>query len=269
MVRLIHTNLCNVKEKKMSIYIVTHKKYNFPGMKNYIPIQVGAAYHEDLGFCKDSEGDNISLKNPHYCELTALYFMWKNTNDNIIGLTHYRRYFCNKKTLTPLKHILSYDDAANILKKYDIIVPYKMHRQGKTIRQDYAINHNIRDYDECEKIIIKYFPKYKESFDRVSDSKDLYQYNMFITKRAVFDSYCSWLFKILFELEKRIDISNYDKYNSRVYGFLSERLFNVWLDYNKQLKVKKFEVYNIEENKLSLLKANIKNIIKPIIGMER
>ena len=50
----------------MSIYIVTHKKYNFPGMKNYIPIQVGAAYHEDLGFCKDSEGDNISLKNPHY-----------------------------------------------------------------------------------------------------------------------------------------------------------------------------------------------------------
>lgn len=144
-----------------------------------------------------------------------------------------------------------------------------MHRQGKTIRQDYEINHNIRDYDECRKIIIKYFPKYKESFDRVSDSKDLYQYNMFITKRAVFDSYCSWLFKILFELEKRIDISNYDKYNSRVYGFLSERLFNVWLDYNKQLKVKKFEVYNIEENKLSLLKANIKNIIKPIIGIER
>ena len=82
----------------MSIYVVTHKKYNIPKMKGYIPIQVGASLHENLGYKVDSDGDNISYKNPNYCELTALYYMWKNLDDDIIGLTHYRRYFCDKMT---------------------------------------------------------------------------------------------------------------------------------------------------------------------------
>ena len=210
----------------MSIYVVTHKKYNIPKMKGYIPIQVGASLHENLGYKVDSDGDNISDKNPNYCELTALYYMWKNLDDDIIGLTHYRRYFCDKMTSEPLKHILSYDTAKSLLKKYDVIVPYKMHRQGKTIREDYAEYHNVRDYDECGKIIKEFFPEYKRDFVKVSKSKDLYQFNMLITKKKYFDEYCNWLFTILFELEKRIDISDYDAYNSRIYGFLSERLFN-------------------------------------------
>lgn len=252
----------------MSIYVVTHKKYNIPKMKEYVPIQVGAAIYEDLGYEKDSEGDNISAKNPNYCELTALYYMWKNLDDDIIGLTHYRRYFCDRKTLNPLQHILSFDQVRNILNGYDMIVPYKMHRQGRTIKEDYAKRHNIRDYEECRNIISEFFSDYLKAFDTVSDSKDLYQYNMMITKKDIFDSYCEWLFKILFELEKRIDISDYDTYNSRIYGFLSERLFNVWVEH-KKLKVKKCEVYCIEDSKLSLFKTNVKNLIKPVLGVKR
>ena len=56
---------------------------------------------------------------------------------------------------------------------------------------------------------------------------------MFIMKRELADKYCTWLFDILFELEKRLDISNYDDNDKRVFGFVSERLLDVWLDANE------------------------------------
>ncbi len=252
----------------MAIYIVTHKKYKMPDVKDYQPIQVGAALHDDLGYLKDSDGDNISKKNPNYCELTALYYIWKNCKENVVGLVHYRRYFCTKKTIHPSKYILSYDHAIQLLKKYDIILPYKMYRQGKTLREDYAAAHNIKDYDICRDVIGEKYPDYLNAFDKVSAQKTLYQYNMLICKKELFDSYCQWLFDILFEVERRVDIRKYDAYNQRIFGFLSERLFNVWLEY-KQLNVKKCEVYNIEDSLAQLLKANLKNVIKPIVGVER
>ena len=65
-------------------------------------------------------------------------------------------------------------------------------------------------------------------------------------KKTLFDEYCSWLFSILFELEKRINISSYNLYEARVFGFISERLFNVWLE-KQQLKVKEVPVINLEK----------------------
>ena len=70
--------------------------------------------------------------------------------------------------------------------------------------------------------------------------------NMFVMKKTLFDEYCSWMFNILFKLEKRIDISGYNQYEARVFGFISERLFNVWLE-NQQLKVKEMPVINLEK----------------------
>ena len=252
----------------MAIYIVTHKKYSMPELKGYKPIQVGAALNPDLGYLKDSEGDNISEKNPNYCELTALYYIWKNCKDPVAGLVHYRRYFCTKKTLNPKKHLLSYRHAVQLLKEYDIILPYKMYRQGKTLREDYGDAHYISDYDVCREVISELYPDYCKAFDEVSAQKTLYQYNMLICKKEVFDSYCKWLFDILFEVERRVDISGYDAYNQRIFGFLSERLFNVWLAH-ENLKIKKYEVYNIEDSLVQLMKANIKNVIKPFVGVER
>ena len=60
---------------------------------------------------------------------------------------------------------------------------------------------------------------------------------MFVMKKSYFDEYCTWLFDILFTLEKRIDISSYDSYEARIFGFLSERLFNVWLERQNLKKV--------------------------------
>lgn len=69
---------------------------------------------------------------------------------------------------------------------------------------------------------------------------------MFVMKKVLFDKYCSWLFSILFELEKRIDISSYNQYEARVCGFISERLFNVWLE-KQLLKIKEVPVINLEK----------------------
>ena len=59
-----------------------------------------------------------------------------------------------------------------------------------------------------------------------------HRFNMFIMKRDKFDAYCAWLFDILFELEKRLDISQYSVYDARVFGFVAERLLDVWIETN-------------------------------------
>ena len=82
----------------LNIFIACHKKCDLPTQEGYVPLHVGAEGKNDLGLIKDSTGDNISLKNPNFCELTGLYWMWKNTKSKYIGLVHYRRYFFKKNT---------------------------------------------------------------------------------------------------------------------------------------------------------------------------
>ena len=60
-------------------------------------------------------------------------------------------------------------------------------------------------------------------------------FNMFVMRRDLFDAYCQWLFSVLFELEKRLDVSSFDPYNQRVFGFVGERLLDVWLEKNRIL----------------------------------
>lgn len=69
---------------------------------------------------------------------------------------------------------------------------------------------------------------------------------MFIINRKLFNEYCEWLFSILFEVEKLTNIENYDDYNKRIFGFLAERFFNVWVK-EKHLKAAMYSVINIED----------------------
>lgn len=77
--------------------VAAHKPYWMPQDDVYMPIHVGCEGKESIGFTGDNTGDNISAKNPHYCELTALYWAWKNLQADYTGLVHYRRYFTNKE----------------------------------------------------------------------------------------------------------------------------------------------------------------------------
>ncbi len=233
--------------KNVKVYIATHKKANLPELKEYVPIQVGAEGKEKLGYITDNTGENISNKNSNFCELTATYWIMKNDNSDIVGLTHYRRYFFNNIFSNSFKNIIHKEKIIKILNNYDIIVP-KKYKLGVTVEKQYSQIHNIEDLMKCGEIIKNKNPEYSEAFDKVLKKRKIYTYNMFISRKKIFDDYYKWLFDILFEAEKIIDISNYDNYNKRVYGFLSERLFNVWIEKNKDnLKIKEMPVYNSEE----------------------
>ena len=235
----------------VKILVATHKKYWMPDDDIYIPIHVGREGKADLGYIGDNIGDNISAKNANYCELTGLYWAHKNLKCDYIGLCHYRRYFANNKIHTNNVEkkktvILHRKDYEELLKKYDVILPVKRNYYIETVRSQYEHAHNKHDLDEAEKIIKELYPEYSEAFTKVMSRTKLHILNMFVMKKKLFDEYCSWLFNILFELEKRKDINSYNQYEARVFGFMSERLFNVWLE-NKQLKVKEVSVVNLEK----------------------
>lgn len=241
-----------------TIYIVAHKKCELPQIYGYIPIQVGAIDKEKIYSITDSTGENISDKNDSYCELTALYWIWKNEkNLDIVGLVHYRRFFYKHKFINSNNNIIKMNYIRKILSEYDCILPSKRKTKNLSLREEYQKYHYIKDYDMCRKIIKEKYPDYIEDFDIVSNMKEYYTFNMFIMRKDLLDLYCKWLFDILFELEKRINIDSYDNYNRRIYGFLSERLFNVWLHHNK-LKIKEKTVYRTDK---SFFKQEIKKII--------
>ena len=233
--------------EKITIYVATHKKAEFPKEKIYKPIRVGAALNsDDFGYQRDDIGDNISNKNKSFCELTATYWIMKNDKSDIVGLTHYRRYFFKKHKNNKLENVLSKQDIREILKDKDIIVPNSTFIIKHNAEKSWEKTHIKKDYDECRKIIAEKYPDYVEAFEQFSKSRFLYICNMFIARKEIFDEYYKWLFDILFELEKRTDISNYDDYNKRLFGFMSERLFNVWLLKHKELKIQKMPVYNTD-----------------------
>ena len=235
----------------IKILVATHKKYWMPDDDVYLPIHAGREGKADIGYIGDNTGDNISAKNANYCELTGLYWAWKNLKCDYIGLCHYRRYFAGKNIHTNSIEkkkavILHRADYEKLLQKYDVILPVKRNYYIETVRSQYEHAHNKRDLDEAERIIKELYPEYSEAFSKVMVRTKLHILNMFVMKKTLFDEYCNWLFSILFELEKRIDISNYNQYEARVFGFISERLFSVWVE-KKQLKVKEVSVVFLEK----------------------
>lgn len=83
-----------MNKKLLLIAVAYHKFAHVVNCDAFIPIQVGSEYSkEDLGITRDNTNDNISSLNPYYCELTALYYLWKNIKGyKYYGLCHYRRF---------------------------------------------------------------------------------------------------------------------------------------------------------------------------------
>lgn len=236
--------------KNIKVIVATHKKYKMPEDEMYTPIQVGAEGKEELGYQKDNEGDNISSKNSYFCELTGLYWAWKNLDDDYIGLSHYRRHFTDNKKVpkdeeNKFKILLNKEQAEKILENTDIILPKKRNYYIENLYNHYKHTMHVEPLDETRKIIEEQCPKYLTEFDKLHKRTSAHMFNMFIMKKEYLDQYCEWLFKILFELEKRVDPKQYDNFHARYLGRISELLLDVWINTNN-LKFEEVKVIDMQ-----------------------
>ena len=240
----------------IKILVASHKKYQMPKDSIYFPMQVGAEGKDDIGFNKDNTGDNISTKNPLFCELTGLYWAWKNLDLDYYGLVHYRRYFTLSKKIPKYENdkfnvVLSSEEVENLLKDTDIILPKERNYFIETVYNHYKHTMYIEPLDEAGKIIEEKYPEYLKEFENLKKTKKLHAFNMFIMKKEYFNEYCTWLFDILFELEKRI------------FGRVSERLLDVWIKTKgysyKEVKVMDMQNINWFKKGSSFLIAKFTN----------
>lgn len=228
------------------IYIAMHKPYQVPTDADYVPIQVGAAFRTPFLETRDNTGDHISNKNLAFCEQTALYWIWKNTTEETVGLVHYRRYFSNGRiSLNPWNKIITGTEIREHMRHVALLLPKKRNYIIETTYSQYAHAHHEKDLLLCREVLSEQCPEYVHAFDAVMKRRSGHRFNMMIANRNVLDRYCGWLFPILFELERRIDVTGYDAYNRRVVGFLAERLLDVWLE-KADVHFRELPVVNIE-----------------------
>ncbi len=243
------------------IIIASHKSYAFAGGDLYLPLFVGAVGKKDIldlstiylkdgraygeTIMRDDIDENISEKNPYYCELTALYWAWKNLKDaDVIGLVHYRRYFTAKSAFfrrghEPLRCVLTEGELDHLLAQYDILVPKKRIYGIETLYTHFA--HTLDGYqlDAAREIAIALHPESSRIIDRIFNRRWGYMFNMAIWRREDLEDYCGYIFELLFALEKRLKDEGYmeglSDFEKRLFGRVSEIFFNVWLE-EKRLK---------------------------------
>ena len=224
----------------MAVYIAAHKAFSPPTAAGYIPLQVGAEGKEPLGFSADNTGEHISEKNPHYCELTGLYWVWNNTEDGYKGLVHYRRYFRGKRGL------LTEEEITALLNRYDVILP-RPEILRESAYEEFCLHSGYeKDLISLREAVERVDADVLPAYDRVMAGNRLHLYNMLIAPREEFDAYCRWLFAVLAQLEPSVDMTDYTPYQKRLYGFLGERLLNVWVTH-RGLRVGTLKVYNTEQ----------------------
>lgn len=224
-----------MSEKTIRIVVATHKEYPMPEDSIYLPVQVGRAASPKLPYTGDDTGPNISEKNPNFCELTGLYWAWKNLEGEYIGLCHYRRYFGERNSpfIPARQRILRAEKAAACLESVPILLPRKRDYFIETNYSQYVHAHHAEDLEETKRILKEKHAEYLPAYDVCMKKTSGHRFNMFVMRRDLLDEYCAWLFDVLFELERRLDIRDYSPYDQRIFGFVAERLLDVWIEKNR------------------------------------
>lgn len=221
---------------RIRIAVAAHRPYRMPSEPMYLPLHVGAALHPDVlvGMTGDDEGETISAKNGQYCELTGLYWMWRNCGADVKGLVHYRRHFATSRVSRLIERdrfarIATQADIEAALADADIIVPRRRRYYIESVYSHYAHTFDSAQFDATRAILADMCPGYVPAFDRVMRARGAHLFNMAVMRRERFDEYCAWLFPVIDELVRRIPPQRYDAFGARYPGRVSERLLDVWL----------------------------------------
>jgi hypothetical protein len=267
---------------KIKIIVCYYNPWEIPKNDLFLPIQAGRAItNYKLKMLGDDTGDNISKKNAIYSEFTVWYWAYRNIrklypNLEYIGLSHYRRYFSldyphdqfSVIQLPRIPPMNGYGESfISALASNDIILAKPAFFE-QNIKDHYAYWHHSSDYSCMKQIIHELCPEYDASFSYISENSQMLSlYCIFVAKYELFDRYFQWIFPLLFEAERRIDVRKYSDYQKRVLAFLAERLLNVYV-YHHKLKVAYRPIYYIDSNGLTEIteaigvKAKIKKIVK-------
>lgn len=254
----------------IKLYTCHHKASAFLSSNLIQPIHVGKALNlNEIGCIGDNTGDNISFKNPFYCELTAHYWVWKNEKPtDYVGFMHYRRHlnFSDNQSVAEdnwgvinaeeldasyeSEFGLTTEQITTALEDCDLILPKKWSvtqagnksNYSHYMRSEYL---HIEHYDEALKIIASDYPEYVTAAEKFNSAADGYYTNMFVMKYDLFNRYSQWLFDISEKLESKISFNNYNSQEKRVIGHISERLLNIFilheLEVNPELKIKEVQ----------------------------
>lgn len=220
----------------MKIYVISHKTFHMPVEDPlYQPLIVGQNEVENSAGCLfDHTGDHISEKNGRYNELTGMYWIWKNVQEDVVGICHYRRYF-----VTPagkLANLLSEkqtcflkeEDVRKLLRHADVVVHNKTFFRENN-RAQFEEGVNPFSWDILEQEMRSMYPDYVSALQTVANRKYAHLLNVMITEKKIYDQYCGWLFPLLFQVEKRLENSDQVKNMDRSVGMIGERLLDVWL----------------------------------------
>ena len=202
------------------IYIVSHiplseDKYNNP---DYKILPVGQTY--------TSHGeDNINNLNLYINELTGFYYLWKNCNDEYIGINHYRRIFVDNSGKW-----ISINDAKDIIdyRGFDIICT-PLYKEYISLENTLTMQHKVD-----ERVLKKYlnilYTREHGLQNYFHNTVEFNPKNMLICKKDIFDRYCSWLFPLILPI---VDIFIHEDVNNtiekRLLGFIFERLLTYWI----------------------------------------
>lgn len=232
----------------LKMYIITHKDFNMPNISDegYIPLLVGAVNKPktltDKYLCDDN-GENISCKNNSYCEMTGLYWIWKNTNDKYIGLVHYRRYFLNNTWRLKfrydyyVKHIDS-EKENHIITKKEIEALLKNNRlavkKSRIYRKKTLELFKLFVGKECinETIDVLKREQNFKSYMNYLNKHEFIECNMFIGEKNLINQWCEWIFKVLDSIDELHHQRTNEYYCNRELGYIAEMLFGAWIEVN-------------------------------------
>lgn len=260
----------------IKVYVNYFSDARIVSNKILTPIQVGRSLTKHpLDMLGDDTGDNISSQNPAFCELTGMYWAWKNDlKSDYIGFMHYRRFLdfhskVGRPNETAHGVVVDFFDedffddfglTENRIKEFisncdgAIPQPFDLCSAGhKSVEEQYrtSSHHHIKDFWLAEQIVSELYPCDKIYFKKMSKGTILYPCNIFIFKRSLFLEYCEWIFPILKELHKRIDITGYSSQSKRAVGFLAERLFTLFIlkkkAQNPELQLKELRLVIVKE----------------------
>lgn len=204
----------------------------------------------------DDVGSSISNKNREYCELTAQYWQWKNSNAEIKGLCHYRRYFSHFDSVSfqhqflltnerAVTYMVTAEEIRNWLADCDCILPIPYPPAPRTGEED--LEHYIGSsmFENLRRVVKSAAPAYLKDFDALMSAHHLPYCNMMIARSEIYDAYCDWLFALLERFEKALEYHPGDPKLRRVFGYAAEPLLGTWVRKQK-LRVRFTNLIQIE-----------------------